>query len=187
MTNATADKPQTAPVSLSSQNILDSSPSVPEQYQESPESDHSDNPTQLQMRQNETLFLENPENLSLRQLTALPHLIGTGSVTQQARDAGIARATLYRWLQDPDFRRALERLRHETLHAAEARIQAMTFDAASVIHEIMNEGGEPVRLQAALATLKFAHETEHARQLADRLEDLEKAADIRNKSQWPGI
>ena len=187
MTSVASSEPQQEPVPLLPQNLPIPHDSFPEQYQDSPETDRSDYPDQLQTEPNGTLFVENPENLSLRQLDALPHLIGSGSQTQKAKDAGIGKTTLYRWLQNPDFRAALERLRRETLNAAEARIQAMTYDAANVVHEIMHHGGERVRLQAALAALKFAQEIENTRQLADRMEDLEKSAEIWSKSQWPGI
>ena len=40
------------------------------------------------------------ENLTQRQITALPHLLRPGPITEQARNAGVSRNTLYRWLED---------------------------------------------------------------------------------------
>ena len=54
-----------------------------------------------------------PQDLSARQLSALPHLLRPGSLTAKARAAGIGRATLYRWLEDENFRVALQSLREE--------------------------------------------------------------------------
>ena len=183
MNDNTPSKPQLAPVPLPDEEPTISYPDFSEPHQALLETDLGETPTQLHVRQSETLSLE---NLSEKQISALPHLIGTGSKAQQARDAGIGRATLYRWLQDPDFREALDNIRHETLRAAEVRIQSMAYEAAVVVHEIMRDGSDRVRLQAALATLRLAEETETTRELAERIENVERASSIRIKSQWPG-
>ena len=125
--------------------------------------------------------------LSPRQIGALPHLLGPGSATQRARNAGISRATLYRWLQDPEFRETLDRLRKETLHVAEIEAQSMAQDAISVIFELMQSGSQRVRLDAALAALSLAQDARFADRIAQCVEDLERAAYFRKKSQWPGV
>ena len=138
---------------------------------------------QMQIVQDETLL---HESLTSKQLAALPFLIRPGTTTQQAMDAGISRATLYRWLRDPEFRATLERLRKETLRVAENEIQSMAHDAVSVIYELMHTGSQAVRLNAARSALKLAQDARFADRLAERIENLERAAELRKKSQWPG-
>ena len=125
--------------------------------------------------------------LSDRQIGALPFLLGPGSATQRARNAGISRATLYRWLRDAEFRETLDRLRRELLHVAEVAAQSMAQDAMSVVFELMQSGTQRVRLDAALAALRLAQDARFSDGVAQRVEDLEKAAHLRRKSQWPGV
>ena len=75
------------------------------------------------MEQNGTTF----GGLSQKQATALPHLLKPGSLADQARNAGIGRTTLHRWLRDDNFRRSLEQLREDALRLAESELQAMSY------------------------------------------------------------
>ena len=154
---------------------------------ESPPDSHEfggENADLIQMLQDDTHIFD---ILSPKQIGALPHLLGPGSATQRARNAGISRATLYRWLQDPDFRDTLDRLRKEVLHVAEIEAQSMAQDAVSVIFELMQSGSQRVRLDAALAALRLAQDARFSDRIAQRVENLERAAHIRKKAQWPGV
>ena len=72
--------------------------------------------------QNCTHFLGG--DLTPRQLAALPIIAAASSNAQGARDAGIARRTLYNWLDDPDFRAELIRLREEIAALTLSDLQA---------------------------------------------------------------
>ena len=126
-------------------------------------------------------------HLTDRQLSALPDLIGPGSITQRARNAGIARATLYRWLQDPGFRDTFESIQKDVLHLAEVEAQSMAKHAVSVIFDLMSSGNQKVRLDAARTALKLAQDARQSEQIDQRLENIEMAQAIRKKAQWPGI
>ena len=60
----------------------------------------------------------------------------------------------------------------------------MAQDAVSVIFELMQSGSQRVRLDAALS---IAQDARFSDRIAQRVEDLERAADLRKKSQWPGV
>ena len=170
-------------VTLESPVDPDESHPVPE----SPPNPHEfegENADLIQMLQDDTHI---QDVLSPRQILALPYLLGPGSASQRARNANISRTTLYRWLEDPDFREALERLRKEVLHVAEIEAQSMAQDAISVIFELMQSGRQRVRLDAALAALKLAQSARQTERLDRRVENLERAAALRKKAQWPGI
>lgn len=170
-------------VTLESLADPDESHPVPESLP-TPHEFEGENVDLIQMLQDDTHL---QDVLSPRQILALPHLLGPGSATQRARNANISRTTLYRWLDDPDFRNALERLRKEVLHVAEIEAQSMAQDAISVIFELMQSGGQRVRLDAALAALKLAQSARQTERLDRRVENLERAVALRKKSQWPGI
>ena len=167
-------------VALASPFDSDESYPVPE----SPPETHEfggENAGLIQMLQDDTHIFD---ILSPKQLGALPHLLGPGSATQRARNAGISRATLYRWLREPDFRDALDRLRKEIVHVAEIEAQSMAQDAVSVIFELMQSGSQRIRLDAAL---RLAQDARFSDRIAQRVENLERAAHIRKKAQWPGV
>ncbi len=171
------------PVTLESQIDADEFHPVP-QSPPYPLEFGGENAGLIQMLHNETHIFD---ILSPRQIGALPHLLGPGSATQRARNAGISRTTLYRWLQEPEFREALDRLRKEILHVAEIEAQSMAQDAVSVIFELMQSGSQRVRLDAALAALTLAQDARFASRIAERIDNLERASHIRKKAQWPGV
>ena len=73
-------------------------------------------------------------DLTPRQLAALPIILATSTNTQAARNAGIAERTLYRWLDEPDFRAELLRLREEAASLARSDLQgAMSIALASLV------------------------------------------------------
>ena len=166
-----------SPTDTDESHVVPESPSNPAEFD-------GENADLIQMLQDDTLI---QDALSPRQIGALPYLIGPGSASQRARNAGISRTTLYRWLEEPDFRDTLQRLRKEVLHVAEISAQSMAQDAISVIFELMQSGRQRVRLDAALAALKLAQSARQTEHLDRRVDNLERAAALRKKSQWPGF
>ena len=54
----------------------------------------------------------NSENeLSERQVLAIPHLVSAKSVSETAELVGVNRRTVYRWMDDPTFREEYDRQR----------------------------------------------------------------------------
>ncbi len=124
------------------------------------------------------------ENLTQRQLTALPHLLKPGSLAVQARHAGVGRTTLYRWLQDENFRECLEWLRKETMRFTQAHLQAMSFKAAAVLDDALDHDSARVRLEAARLVLAQAHNAQRDQTLHGRVENLHDAATLREDATW---
>ena len=120
-----------------------------------------------------------PQDLSARQVSALPHLLKCGSITDQARAAGIGRSTLYRWLEDENFRVALQTLREETLHVAESEIQAMAFEAAAVLYEALHSNDKRLKFRAARTVLQHAQQAQYGHRLEQRFDALHEAANLR--------
>ncbi len=119
------------------------------------------------------------ENLTQRQLAALPHLLRPGPLTVQARQAGVGRTTLYRWLQDEDFRECLEWLRKETMRFTQAQLQAMSYKAAAVLDDALDDDSARVRVEAARLVLTQAHNAHYGQELEHRIEKLVDAHNLR--------
>ena len=123
-----------------------------------------------------------PQDLSARQISALPHLLRPGSLTAKARAAGIGRATLYRWLEDENFRVALQSLREETLHVAESEIQAMSYEAAEVLYESLRSNDKRLKFRAAGTILQHAQQAHYGHRLEQRFDALHEAANLRKNT-----
>ncbi len=133
------------------------------------------------MEQNGTHFAE---NLTQRQLTALPHLLRPGSLSVQARHAGVGRTTLYRWLQDENFRECLEWLRKETMRFTQAQLQAMSYKAAAVLDDALDDHDTRIRLQAARLVLDQAHNAQRDQTLHSKVENLIDAVTLMDDPMW---
>ena len=133
------------------------------------------------LRQFETDF---SEDLSKRQIKALPSLLRPGSLSEQARNAGIARATLYRWLEDDSFRSALQRLREQTMEIAESEMIAMTYEAAGVVYDTLRDEDKNLRFKAAQTILQQAHDAKYGHDLLRRVETIKDALKLRKDFDW---
>ena len=133
------------------------------------------------MQQNPTVL---SEDLSRRQIEALPHLLKADSLSQQARDASIDRSTLYRWLEDDSFRSALQRLREQTMEIAESEMLAMTYEAAAVVYDALQDEDKNLRFKAAQTVLQQAHDAKYGHDLLRRVETLREALKLRKDFDW---
>ena len=88
-------------------------------------------------------------DLTPRQLAALPVIAAASSNAQAARNAGIARRTLYNWLDDPDFRAELIRLREEVTALVHSDLQAAMPIALSALIQCAQDDNPFVRYCAA--------------------------------------
>ena len=87
------------------------------------------------------------EGLTDKQLQAIELLVQGARPGVVAYKVGVARETLWRWRQRPEFRRHLELLRYE-LHASRVdRIWTLVDKAYDVIEENLEEGDPQVALR----------------------------------------
>ncbi len=113
---------------------------------------------------------ENSTSLTQRQLETPPYLVAAPSVSEASRQAKVARATLYRWMDDSLFRDEYERLRRQAGQVAKVELRGLMFKAVNVLAESMEDTNPFVRLRAAQATISSALK-------ANDLEELEKRLD----------
>ncbi len=123
--------------------------------------------------------------LSQRKLSALPHLLKPGSLTSKAKIIGVNRTTLYRWLEDDDFRFALQLLREATLHVAQSEIQAMTYEAAAILYRTLHSDDPNLSYRAAKTVLDQAIEAKYGLRMEQQVEDLWEASDLRKNTATP--
>lgn len=127
------------------------------------------------MRQNETL--------TAKQKAAIVALLEGQTQATAAAAAGVARATIARWLNEPAFVNALRNGSDGAIRAASARLAALSEHAVNAIEATMTTPTTPgavVKLRAADALLTHALRVREHADILERLATLEKMIDERN-------
>jgi len=111
-----------------------------------------------------------------RQQKAIAALIETGTIKEAAEVAGIGQTTIFRWLQDSQFRRAYKEARGRLVELAISQVQKVCGEAVLVLQSIMNDKKLPAsaRVSASRAVLDFAMKGVELEDLKERIEKLEE-------------
>ncbi len=112
-------------------------------------------------------------SLSRRQQSALPIIAATPTLAQAARSAGIAESTLYRWLEDEDFRDELTRLRQAAADVAKRELQGIMLRSVSTFAEALDHPDMGIRLRAARYAMAFAVQISEVEKLRTDLQTVE--------------
>ena len=121
---------------------------------------------------NERFF---PEELSDRQVTALPHLAAAPTKQEGARLAEINVSTLRRWQQDPVFRNELRRIREETASLAFAELNGLALKSMSALAGLLEDDNPRIRTQAVRIALNMCARNGETARNTRRLNQLQKA------------
>ena len=124
------------------------------------------------MSQNEPVF---HEDLSDRQVVALPYIAAAATNTEGARAADISLATLKRWRQDPVFREELRRMRQETADLAHAELNGLALKSTAALAELLDDPNPRIKTQAVRLALVLGVQVGQVRENQRRLRQLERA------------
>lgn len=124
------------------------------------------------MKQNET---EIPTPLTQKQLAAMPDLSSSSTVSEAAKRVGITRGTIYRWMEDDEFRAELKRQRNEAASLARAELKGLMLKSICVFAEAMEDPNPFVRLKAARDSAYIALKIEESEDLRNRIDRLDDA------------
>ena len=95
------------------------------------------------------------QELSRRQMLALPIIAASPNLTQAAQEASISESTLRRWRRDEHFRAELDRLTAEIAETTRQGLKDLTLQGFRVIRELMEDPDPIVRLRAARAAIIY--------------------------------
>ncbi|MGH9834952.1 MAG: hypothetical protein ACRD9Y_18180 [Blastocatellia bacterium] len=114
--------------------------------------------------------------LTPKQVGAIEALLSEPTTTIAAKSAGVGEATLFRWLNDPDFSAAYRDARGRLLERALTILQASSTDAAECLRDIVRNKKAPVyaRLSAAKTILEIGLKAREALEVEERLRALEE-------------
>jgi hypothetical protein len=96
------------------------------------------------------------------------------SVEAAAKAAGISRATVYRRLKEPAFRKQVDDARAEIVSRAVARLSSTSVEAADALRRLLYSDMDFARLAAARAILELGAKLREQHDLLSRIEALEE-------------
>jgi hypothetical protein len=128
-------------------------------------------------------------DLTNRQDDAIAALLAEGSVDRAAKKIGISERTLYRWLKEPEFKRAYQEAKREGFGQAIGLLQRYASTCVNVLAKIATDSASPpqARVTAATNMLRIARDAIELDDLAIRVDALEQAAKAEEKkgsSKW---
>ena len=121
---------------------------------------------------------DEPVALTHRQITALPFIISAPTLAEGARRAGLARTTIYRWMEDDHFRDQFERLRDEALSLSQAELKGVALKGAMVLAEMLDDPSPDIRLRAAQTAVQAGMKIDAQSEIKKRIESLSEALDL---------
>ena len=116
---------------------------------------------------------------------AIAALLNHRNIDEAAHAIGVAPATLFRWMKEPDFDAAYREARRQSVHQSVARLQQATGVAGLTILKLMTDLNVPaaVRLRAAECVFDHAIKGIELEDLDTRLTALEGSTDA-TKPGW---
>jgi phage terminase small subunit len=122
------------------------------------------------------------EKIEQKQERAISALLQAESIREAAKEAGIAEATLHRWLKDDSFKEAYRMAKHEVVNHAICQVQRSTGKAVKALVEITEDKESPAsaRVSAAKTILETSIKAIELEDLERRISELEKLIKERN-------
>jgi hypothetical protein len=99
-------------------------------------------------------------------------------MTDAATTLDVSRRTLYRWMEDPDFRTEYERVREEASAVATAELRGLMLKATAVLAETMDHKYPEIRLRAAQATINAGKKVDGAAENRHLIDLLSRFVDV---------
>ncbi len=120
------------------------------------------------------------QHLTPRQRKAVESLLTTGEVSAAAREAGIHRDTLHRWLKQPVFHQAVRAAEAQALDDLSRLLVRLGRTAVATLAKAMSDPATPAssRIRAADAALGRLLQLRELATLEARITALEEAAGI---------
>jgi phage terminase small subunit len=134
-------------------------------------------------RERQDTLSENATDLTPKQSRAIQALVTSGDIAKAAKLAGVARSTLYRWLNEPLFKSTLNNATRDALDDLSRRMVALGTKAADTLEEALEYDikAPGTRVTAAARIIAAIPQLRELANLEDRVTELEKQANVKPK------
>jgi len=118
-----------------------------------------------------------PEDLTAKQRRAVAALLTAGDVSAAARETGVSRETLHRWLRQPDFLEAVRVAEADALDNLSRSLVQLGRSAVETLEAAMGDPAAPwaTRVRAADAALGRLLQLRELATLEARVTELERS------------
>jgi hypothetical protein len=116
-----------------------------------------------------------------RRNRALIALAESDTVKAAAKQSGVARTTLYEWMNEPEFRGDLTKLRYEIFADGILQIRQAMSTATKVIVELMESPDDRIRLAACRTILSTGLKAHELMETEERLRKMEVSIERHEK------
>ncbi len=123
------------------------------------------------------------EKLGRKDEQAILALLTRPTIPEAAKACGVGEATLWRWMQEPEFRDRYRQARRQVLEGAIASLQQAAGEAATTLRTLLKAESETVRLGACRAILEQATKGADLLDLEARIAALEVGREA--TTAWP--
>ena len=126
-----------------------------------------------------------PDGLTSKQRKAVEALLTTGEVSAAAKEAGVARDTLYRWMQQKPFLEAVRAAEARALDDLSRVLVRLGRTAAGTLAKAMGDAAAPypTRVRAADAVLGRLLQLRELATLETRVAELERSVGLEEGSR----
>lgn len=122
------------------------------------------------------------EKMEQRQELAISALLHAESIRKAAEEAGIAEATLHRWMKETSFQEAYRAAKREVINHVISRLQRSAGKAVKILLEVAEDKESPAsaRVSAAKTILETSLKAVEIEDIENRITELERIVKERN-------
>ena len=124
------------------------------------------------------------DSLTLKQQSAIPHLITPGTAEEKASNAGISARTLRRWLQDSKFQRRLKEAGEEAMKLSTSKLELISHEAVAVLYDALHDADVGVRVRAAQSLIKLGQNAHYGERLEQQISHVEDAMALKEEMRF---
>ncbi len=123
------------------------------------------------------------DKLSRKQEQAIAALLSTSTIGEAAKACGVNDATMWRWLQLPDFQSAYRAARRQVVERAVSELQAAASEAVETLKRNLTCGKPEAENRAAQIIIEQAVKGIELLDLQERVERLESLLEQQGKAE----
>ena len=117
--------------------------------------------------------MDGSEELTARQLKAIPHVLAAASIEEGCKRARVSKAAFYLWLAQDGFKEELRRQREELTRTALDTLKAGIAKATETLVKLLDSDKEAIQARAAEDIIEFTQKAIEYEELEKRIDALE--------------
>ena len=120
------------------------------------------------------------EKLGRKREQAIAALLAAPTLAEAAAQAGVSEVTIRRWLKQPEFAERFKNAREDVLKGITTRLRNAAAKAVTTLENVAGDAAQPggARVSASRAILDMNYKAHELEDLADRLSELERSANL---------